>query len=684
MITRSLGKIVRGRCTPFQLLAASVLGACLGFLPGFVEAPGLALSLGLALAVLNANLFVAGGVAAGCSLAALALQPQLFALGRFVLDGPTTGLARQVVNTPGLALFGFERYVTSGGLLLGLVLGTVIGLVLTGTQARLRARLAAAEARSEGAAAEGAAPETGWRDRRSVRLAVFVLVGGPPKQGYAALQAQRLGNPLRLVGVAGALALGGLLWAGQAALGSALMQNALQRGLERANGATVDLAALELNPAQGRFALEGLALADPDALTRDLFRGRTFEADLSMGDLLTKRLVVERLVVRSAASGEERAIPGERVETGDPPVTETPDEEDAWSLPGDQTLEDVLADAELWRGRLETVRDLLARFGGEAVEDDPGAPETPTEESLRERLQRQAEAWGYREVLASHLFDAEPRVRVDEVVVEDFRLEAFPGQRFTLRLQSLTSSLALQDEGPRLSLRTADDSLVFDFSLGALESRGTMEAPHDRAAHLSFALRGVPVDSIADQVVVDGQRVVSGGTLDVQLAGRYLDGGIELPLEVLLRGTTLSLPGYDPVTVERFALPIGIRGPLDSPRLTIDDDQLVDALVQAGKDELARRVRAEADARLAEARDALDAHLREELSEQLGDLDLGGLAPEDLGLDGTLVEELLESTPKLELPVPDDLEQKAADQLGRHLGDGLDGLGGFFGKRKDG
>ena len=41
MITRKLGAVLRGQATPFQLFAACVLGAMLGFAPGFALAPAL-------------------------------------------------------------------------------------------------------------------------------------------------------------------------------------------------------------------------------------------------------------------------------------------------------------------------------------------------------------------------------------------------------------------------------------------------------------------------------------------------------------------------------------------------------------------------------------------------------------------------------------------------------------------
>ncbi len=59
MITRKIGKVIRGNATPAQLMLACLLGSALGFMPGFAQAPGLILLLAVALIILNGNLAVA-------------------------------------------------------------------------------------------------------------------------------------------------------------------------------------------------------------------------------------------------------------------------------------------------------------------------------------------------------------------------------------------------------------------------------------------------------------------------------------------------------------------------------------------------------------------------------------------------------------------------------------------------
>ena len=79
---------------------------------------------------------------------------------------------------------------------------------------------------------------------------------------------------------------------------------------------------------------------------------------------------------------------------------------------------------------------------------------------------------------------------------------------------------------------------------------------------------------------------------------------MDLPLKIALHDTTLNVPGTGPTPVEQFNLPIGVRGFLDNPRISIDDKQLANSLVQAGVDR---------------AKSELTNKAKEEINKQLGD-----------------------------------------------------------------
>ena len=624
MITRKIGKLLRGKTTPFQIFTAALLGTTIGFLPGFQRAPGLIVALAAVLLVLNANLFVAAICTGIGKLAGLALLAPAFEVGRILIDDVATGLFTKVVNAPVLRFFGLEHYAVTGGLVLGLGLGALLGILLAFLQNRIRDLMADLETDSESYSKVTSKP---W-----VRVLSWVFVGSR-KGSWEELGEKRYGLPVRPLGVVALVVLVGGAFAANALLSSGLVGSAVRRGLERANGATVDLEGFALAPRTGRLAIERLAMADRQQLSSDLFSGLSFEADVSVSELFRGRIVVDRLSVRRAASGSSRETPGEPIGP-EPQVEEESDGTGGFELPklDELNLEDVLADVERWKGTLEKVQRMMQRLAGEEEElepePDPGTP------SWRERLEHRAERSGLADLVATHLLPAEPRFLVRELVVEEFRFGEFGDQPLDLRIANLSSSPAKLGDPVRLEVMTRDGAMRMDASLGATPT-------------LALAATGLTVDSIAGDLVHDGQRLLSGGTIDFELDGTFdaRAGTLDLPLQVRLDGTEMNVPGVGATMVEDFRLPVGLRGSLGAPRVSVDDEELVSALIAAGKAEFANRVQAEVDNRV----NAAKAELRAELTKRYGD-ELAGL-----GIDLDSVNDL------------DDLERLAGEHLGTPL-----------------
>ena len=87
-----------------------------------------------------------------------------------------------------------------------------------------------------------------------------------------------------------------------------IVTNLTRRGLERANGATVDLGSATLDARSGRLLLANLAIADPEKLDTDLFRAKTLEATVSTRDLLRKRIAIDQLTSAARAAGARRFV----------------------------------------------------------------------------------------------------------------------------------------------------------------------------------------------------------------------------------------------------------------------------------------------------------------------------------------------------------------------------------------
>jgi len=587
---RKIASLLRGSATPFQIHAACWLGALLGFTPSFARAPALVLGLFALLAVLNANLFVAGLIGGLAHLAALVTMPIAFSLGRFLLDGPTRGLFATLINAPVGAWCGFEYYVCAGGLVLGLVAGIASGFLLCLPLKAFRAAMGKVES--------GSGFFMRHRGNSWVRFLSWVLFGSKHKlDTYSDVAARRVGNPIRISGVVVvAILIGGVVFA-QGFLTGPLLARELKSGLEAANGATVDVAAVDLDLGNNRLAVRGLALCDKQALDRDLFRAALLEGDLSGADLLRKRLKIDRLVAKEARHGAPRATPGVLVtpptEPSPPPAPEGES----------KTLDDYLKDAKVWQERLKQGREWLEKLKSRP-RGPAGAP--PDDATLKDRLEKEVAAKGWRNVAATHLIEGAPALQIGEVVAEGVRSDSL-GMSIDLRIENLSTDPGLVDGAPRVTIKTQDGSCAIDASLGS-------EARVPGQSFLDLKLAGLATDDVVSKFAGKlGHSPAHGGTLD---AGFRLGWGagqaaaFDNPLNVVLKDTTVELPKLGATQVKELVVPLSLKGPLDNPRVSVDMKAFADNLAKAGAGELANKLKGELaqkeDALKKEATNALD------------------------------------------------------------------------------
>ncbi|MCA8966448.1 MAG: hypothetical protein H6838_18110 [Planctomycetes bacterium] len=584
LITRKIGAVLRGKATPRQVLLATVLGGALGFVPGFflpgdlgggfAQAPGLILTLTCLVLVLNANLAVFGLVTLFAKLLSLLLLPVSYAVGTFLLEGPLRGLFAALVNARFTAWFGFEYYATTGGLVVGLVFGVVVGVALNRAIRGLRQRMAGLEENSE--------RYQKLSGKRSVRLLTWALLGkGKGKQSWADLAAStKKGLPIRVFGVA--LVVVGLasLWVFQQWFSQPILTSNLQAGLQRANGATVDLGAAALDLDAGRVRIEDLHIADASDLGRDVFAAAGLVATIDTGELLRKRFVIDELRATDARSGTSREVPGVLVSKPAPPAPPPPPA-------GTKTIEDYLADYELYKLRFEQVRDWLQMIGG----DDAGTPpQQKTPEVIAEERRQQAEEVGMARVVATHLLEGAPRVLIRKIDIEGIAITIDGvAEKLDLRGRNVSTDPGLVADAMSLGLTAQSDKLQFTFAGGTAAQPGV---------GLQFALRRLAVDDVFGKLKLGGKAPLRGGNMDLGASGRLTAGGdglsVELPLQVELRDTLFAFPGAKETKVENLLLPIGVRGPLLRPSVTLDDQALQQALLKAGKQELANFVGAHA------------------------------------------------------------------------------------------
>jgi uncharacterized protein (TIGR03546 family) len=628
MLTRSIGKVFRGKATPFQIIAACVLGGAIGFMPSFGTSAGLTVTLLLVLVILNANLAVAGLVGIVAKLLGLALVPVSYEFGRVLLDGPTGGLFTSMINAPVFALFGFEHYATAGGFVLGIVFGVISGVALVLLVQGFRRKMASLE--------EGSERYKQYASKWWVKALVFVFVGGGHgKKSYAELTQKRVGNPIRPIGVVLAALFIGLVIVAQQFLAGPIVTWAAQKALEKANGATVDLDRASVDLAAGSMTFEGLALADASNLSEDLLRATRVEAAISARDLLRKRFAFDTITVVDGLSGAQRTIPGRRIGRWPEPApapAESP-----------KTIDDYVQDAQKWKDRLAQAKRWMERASGPA-----GDPSAESKETLEERLRRRVKELGYARVKATHLIEGSPTLLIREIVADGVVVEDLQGMVLDVRAENISTQPWIAGP-PRTRIASRDGNLLVSLGL----SDGASAEPAE-GTPVRVVLKGISGDEVGRALKFVGEPPVRGGTVDIDAQGTTRAGIIDLPVSVTVRDATLTLPGVGSEHVALFTLPFSLMGPLDNPGVYLSDQALADALVKAGADRLAGEARTRAN----EAIDKATGKVTDKLGEKLGE-ELGGDAGKGLqdaakgALDNLLGGGKKKEEPKKEAPKPD-------------------------------
>jgi hypothetical protein len=555
MFMRKIGKLLRGNATPFQILSAAKLGALLGSLPGFGQGPLLLVLLLFLLVVLNANLFVAGIVLLLVKLLTLLLLPLYFDIGVYLLEGPLAGLAAALVNAPVTAWFGFDYYVMLPSLFFGGLFGALAGFGLIRALGGFRRRMAELESGSEKYQA--------YTSKFWVKALAWIFVGGLKcKKDWSELGGKRTGMPVRPIGIVLVAALVVLGYVGLQLLDQTIVTSMTRDALERINGATVDIAAVDIQARENRLVVTGLAMADPEDLQNNRFASREIIADISGMSLLAKKVVIDSLQIREPQTGTARRVAGRRTVPA-PPVEAEPGE-----APG---IDDYVKQAAVWRERLATLKRLYERLApyldkdDEAVEEDPAAP------GWRERLEQRAREAGYAAVRAESLIRGSPTLWIRELQADNLVVGG-SGEVFEIEASNLSTHPALVEQSGRIHVRRADGQLEVELGLPS------SEAPARSALNVRYS--GLAVSELEERIGRD--LPMEGGSMDIVGAGTIDSGRLNLPLTVTLRNTTLNAFGAS-LAVDDFPLQARIHGPLEQPMIDIPKEALEEAVKSGGR-----------------------------------------------------------------------------------------------------
>lgn len=554
MFFRKIGKFLRGKATPFQIISATVLGALLGSLPGITQGPLLLAGLLFLLIVLNANLFIAGLTLLFIKLVTLLLLPVYFHIGVALLEGPLSAPVAALANAPVTAWFGLEYYVTVPSLLVGGLLGLLIGIGLSRALAGFRAKMATLESGSE--------RYQQYTSKFWVKALAWLFLGGlKGKKSWEELSQKRRGLPIRPLGVVFVVSLCVLGFVAFKLLDKTIITSTARDALERVNGATVDIAGIEIQPVENRLVVSGLAMADPESLQTNRFDSREIVADVSGMDLLSKKVVIDSLQILEPRTGTPRKLGGRRIV--DLPEAEEPE------AGGDLDIDAYLGKAKVWRERLATIKRLYDRIAPSLKKEE--SPEGGKSLSWRERLAQQAREAGYASVKSASIIRESPRlwirdIEADNLVVGD------SGDRYAISASNLATQPALIEETGKIRVLRSDDKLEVN-----------VELPSSLAPTRSLVRIRYSDLSVAELEKELGKDLpMDGGTMDISGEGS-IDGGIlNLPLTVTLNDTTLNAFGTS-LPMDDFPIEVRLYGPLDNPKLSIPKDALEEAVKAGGK-----------------------------------------------------------------------------------------------------
>jgi len=378
------------------------------------------------------------------------------------------------------------------------------------------------------------------------------------------------------------------------------------------------VAAAHLSLFKGKLELIGLQLTDPGKPTHDQIRIGQVTADLSVRDLLAKRFAIDLLEAGDIRLDVARSVPGA--------VHRPPEEAVQRQEPADSPGRYFAKFGQL-RDKLRKLEDYLKRSRSEAPAE---AAQADSKEQSKEDLLALAANQGYLSLSAQSILAKHPawlirKMALDGIVwregaapqrLEGAHLSSHPG----LHREPMTVKLSPSEGGAPLV------DLAFRFDQPGEQHRISLNL-RDIALGQAIALsKDVPLD-------------VQHGRADLQAAGGFLTDAVDVPFTVTVKdlqaGTREGRPvlGMDPNTAREafkhldvLTVRGSVVGALASPRIKLDTRRILadlkDALIKAGKAEIAGRVGAELKKVTGEAAGAVQ--------DALGDKLPGGVA-EGLG-----------------------------------------------------
>lgn len=431
-LIRKLLKVLRGGATFRQMFLAILLGFAAGMIPGVNLTLVLCIVL---LLILNTNggLAVLGYVV-GKALCLL-LAPVTFEIGYFLIHGVgLMGLIQTLADTPVLALLDLHVYCLLGALPLIIVLGGGMAWALSTIIMKARVGLAAAADRSEKARKVAG--------NLFVRILLRIAFG---RQKETMAEMLEKSSPIFLKGrlIAGVVVIAAILL-GQYLFLDVLARKGLEAAIAEAGGAEVNVRRADLSLLTGRLVIEGLEVTDAARPTHNLVEADRIVTDVSIADLLARRLVVDAVECEKMHTDTPRAAPGEVYRQRRP----TDEDKDRWNIDigGLGKITEYYDQAKKLHQRIQKLKDYLKNT-------EPHAQQGPPD---KDRLKEEARLRGYLRLSAKDYLAKRPTWVIRHAKVGGVKVaEGLPG--ITVEGRELSSHPSLHPHKMELKAYPDED-----------------------------------------------------------------------------------------------------------------------------------------------------------------------------------------------------------------------------------
>ncbi len=560
--------IFRGEVAPLFIFLSVLLGFWFGLMPGFY---GIHVGILILALILNVNFGIFLIFAGFGKSLAFATGPLLYHTGIWVQDNAPV-LIDIPASTPILGATAYSRFALSGALLIGPVVGAIFGLLLARSVTSFRRTWLKLQSDSD--------TFRRWQENRWARILSRLLIGKGAQVVEAVLK--RRARVIRPAGVGVAVIVLTIAAIGAYAIQGDVLSDYAKQSLTTANGAEVNLESLDLSVFGGSLSANGIQATDPENPAMNRVAIKELSAEVSFWNLLLGRVVLDEVKLAKVETNTQRETPGEVVSATD--EDESPEEFDAgkFDLAGADvaTLESYFEKSTELREQLRKLREWLPEDDGDAAPEPTAKPQSYL---------------GY--LTATAETTPTPRLLIRRLLLEDVDVPFEQLGPSNIECKNLSDAPRGAGAPVEIAIRSIDRP-------ASVKITWPSDAAKMGGAEVEATFEDIDLREFQNQLKGSNTVTFEGGTATATISGMIARDEIDLAIKVRtkdMKATTAGgLGGLDPQisseamkVLQDLETTFRLVGPTTQPRLVFDSsalgEQMRDALVKAGKDELARR-----------------------------------------------------------------------------------------------